>query len=101
MRKVALSACSIVALVFATSAVADTAATINVENKTNSYINVSIDGGGYFCSTAQHSNCSRPFPTGHHSLRAVRTDNNAATETEFDLDAQGYDWVPFPEEQPQ
>jgi hypothetical protein len=98
MRKALLSAFVAGALGFGKSAYAETMATITVYNKTNAEISVSIDGGAYFCQTTSHSNCPRPFPIGHHSLRATRLDNNVNAATEFDLSENGHDWTPFPEE---
>lgn len=99
MRTALLLAGAILSVWISGPTAAETTATITVENKTNSYVNVSIDGGGYFCHTSPHTPCPRPFPIGHHSLRAVRTDNNAEAMTEFDLTENGYNWIPFPEEQ--
>lgn len=96
--KVVFTGCSIAAAIVPTSAHGSVGATITVENKTDSYVSVSIDGGGAFCSAAPHSTCGLAFPVGHHSLRAVRGDSKDEASTEFYLGPDGYKWIPFSEE---
>jgi hypothetical protein len=73
------------------------ASTVRIENKTNSTVEVWIDGT-HACQPAAHTPCSSPQPEGHHRLHADRFDTHQIVELDIELTDQGYVWVPFPEE---
>lgn len=65
--------------------------TLRVLNQTATDVTVSVDGG-YGCNTAGGTTCVIPVTTGHHQLRAVRTDTGAAFSEAIDVPAGGYIW---------
>lgn len=66
-------------------------ATLRVVNQTDSDVTVSVDGA-YGCNTAGGTTCLIPVTTGHHDLRAVRTDTGAVFTESVDIPGDGLVW---------
>lgn len=67
-------------------------ATLEVENNTDNYITVSIDGA-YGCNTAGFTTCTIPVTVGPHNLYAVKTENGATFELDIAIGADGHRWI--------
>ncbi|HXS49801.1 MAG TPA: hypothetical protein VN713_06710 [Sphingomicrobium sp.] len=91
MRRLAFSACTTAASILATSAAAQTTVTLTVDNQTDSYVEVSVDGV-HGCHTAAHTACTIPITAGKHHLRAVRDDSGHATQVDGDIEPPGSTW---------
>ena len=78
---------SAAAFVMSAASAAD-AASLSVVNNTSSSVTVSVDGN-YGCNTAGQTTCVIPTTVGQHRLRAVRTDNNQAVESDHNIPAEG------------
>jgi hypothetical protein len=65
---------------------------LEVENNTDNYITVSVDGA-YGCNTAGFTTCTIPVEVGPHNLYAVKTENGAMFELDVFIDADGYRWI--------
>lgn len=70
---------------------ASRSATLRVVNQTDAYVTVSVDGA-YGCNTAGGTTCMIPVTTGHHDLRAVRTDTGAVFTQSVDVPDNGVIW---------
>ena len=67
---------------------AASAETLMVENRTDSYVTVSVDGA-YGCNTAASTTCTIPVSAGRHVLRAVRSDTGRSITTTVDIPVGG------------
>jgi len=66
--------------------------TLRVENRTSSYLNVTVDGG-YGCHTAAGTTCSIPVTVGNHQLTAVRTDTGESLNDTVYVPIEGGTWT--------
>lgn len=65
---------------------------LDVENNTDNYVTVSVDGA-YGCNTAGFTTCTIPVEVGPHNLYAVKTENGATFELDVYIGADGYRWI--------
>lgn len=101
MRKVA-SCCAFVAVsVLATSAAAQSSATLRLVNNTNTTIEFWVDGV-HRCQPGPHTQpCTSQETIGRHRLHADRGDTHDIVDEDKDIPASGLTWEPFPGEQQQ
>ena len=69
--------------------------TLYVENNTQGYVTVNVDGV-YGCNTSAGSTCSIPVTVGDHDLHARRSDTGETATCQASIGSSGWTWTPWP-----